>query len=138
MPTSPEWASLLSQPRHANRDLVGVTIPKAPGVYAWFQKGECVYVGMASSLRQRLGTHRRTTLDLSRSTLRATVAVTELGVTRQHARSRPSVMTVEQIGVVNGWFERAEVSWVVCDSKEAADALERTLRAVWMPPLNLM
>jgi hypothetical protein len=46
-------------------------------------------------------------------------------------------MTLEQISVVNGWFDRAKVTWIVCDSKEAADDLERSLRSAWLPSLNL-
>ena len=138
MTSSEDWQAVLGAPRHANRDLDQSDIPKAPGVYAWFQDGECVYIGMATNLHQRLGSHRRRSLDLSRSTLRATVAVTELGVTRKHARSRLSIMTDEQIAVVNRWFERAEVTWVECDTKADADALERRLRSDWLPTLNLM
>lgn len=39
-----------------------------------FRDAECVYLGKASDLRSRLGTHLGTSLDLSRSTLRSWVA----------------------------------------------------------------
>ena len=115
----------------------GSDIPRSPGVYAWFNDGACVYVGMATSLRERLGKHRSFSLDLSRSTLRASVAVRELGVTRAHARSRPSVMTQEQVDVVTDWLRGCEIAWLVCDNTNAADLLERQLRESWMPPINL-
>jgi GIY-YIG catalytic domain len=135
---SPEWQGLLSAPRHANATLSRGEIPRSPGVYAWFQDGECVYVGKATSLRERLSKHRSTSLDLSRSTLRATVAATELGITRSLARSRPTVMTPEQIAVVSKWFSTAEVSWRECQTQMEADTLERRLRSSWMPVLNLI
>lgn len=134
---TPEWQRLLSAPRHANAALPRAAIPEEPGVYAWFQDDECVYVGKASNLRDRLGAHRRTSLDLSRSTLRASVAVQELGVTRSHARSRPSLMTPAQIEAVNSWFQRASVAWLCCQTVGAAETLETRLRMAWMPPLNL-
>jgi GIY-YIG catalytic domain len=136
--TSPEWEALLGAKRHPNTELESSDIPRSPGVYAWFQNDVCVYVGKASDLRSRLGKHRSSSLDLSRSTLRATVAVHELGVTRQHARQRPSVMTAEEIAVVSAWFAKASLTWVECADAEAADRLERSLRADWMPELNLI
>lgn len=137
MTSSPEWKTVLTATRHANATLSNGMIPTSAGVYVWFQDDECVYVGKASNLRSRLGKHRSDSLDLSRSTLRASVAVKELGVTRKHARQRPSVMTADEIAAITAWFAKAKLSWVECDDPDAADALERTLRAAWMPPLNL-
>lgn len=97
-----------------------------------------MYVGKAANLRSRLRAHRQTSRDLSRSTLRASVAVAELGVTRRHARARPSLMTEDEIGVVNEWFKNAEVAWLECATALQADLLERSLRAGWMPPLNIV
>lgn len=129
---------MLVRPRHRNADLARSDLPAAPGVYAWFKDGSCVYVGKATDLQNRLSRHRSTSLDLSRSTLRASVAVAELGVTRQHARSRPSVMTPEQIAVVTAWFRIAEVAWIECPTPADASKLEDGLRSAWLPPLNSM
>lgn len=138
MNTGSEWAASLSAARLATTTLSSGEIPRSPGVYAWFQDDECVYIGKASNLRARLSTHLSTSLDLSRSTLRASVAVKMLGVTRKHARSRPTVMTPEQIAVVSEWFATAEISWLECDTREEANALERRLLASRMPALNLI
>ena len=138
MSTSSEWAALLSATRFATGTLSRSEIPRSPGVYAWFRDGECVYVGKASNLRRRIGTHLSTSLDLSRSTLRASVAVTTLGITRKHARSRPTVMTPEQIAVVTAWFAAAEVNWLECKTRDEAHSLEGRLRKSWMPSLNLI
>lgn len=133
---TPAWQRLLDQPRHPNATLLRGEIPASAGVYAWFKDDRCVYVGKASSLRSRLSSHRRRSLDLSRSTLRASVAVAEVGVSRAYARRRPSAMTRQQIDVVSAWFTTAQVAWIECTSAGEADELERDLRAAWLPPLN--
>lgn len=138
MSLSAEWDVILAATRHPNSALRGSDIPKSAGVYAWFQGDQCMYVGKASNLRARLGKHRSASLDLSRSTLRASVAVLLLGVSRQLARQRPSAMTADQIATVSTWFATASVAWIECPDAGAADVLERKLRATWMPPLNLV
>jgi hypothetical protein len=138
MSTDPEWAALLSATRFATDTLSRGEIPRSPGVYAWFHDGECVYVGKASNLRTRIGTHLSTSLDLSRCTLRASVAVKTLGVTRKHARSRPTVMTVEEIAVVTAWFATAEVNWLECETRDEAYALKGRLLESWTPEMNLI
>ncbi|MFD6141155.1 GIY-YIG nuclease family protein [Promicromonospora sp. NPDC060271] len=108
-------------------------------MYAWFRDDECVYVGLAgTSLRSRLSAHLATTQDLSRSTLRATVAVHQLGVTRVMARSRPPILSADQVGVVNEWLRVCDVAWLTCPTKLAAAALEKTLRQTRLPRLNLV
>lgn len=133
-----EWKDLLGKPRHRNAELTRGEIPREPGVYGWFRDGQCVYVGKASNLRQRLSSHRATKPDLSRSTLRASVAVELLGVTRAVARSRPSGMTADQIVIVNTWFQQVEVAWVECATVGEAASLEHRLRREWLPSLNRM
>jgi hypothetical protein len=130
------WAQLEQAPRRRAGDLRLADVPRDPGVYAWFRDGRCVYVGKASSLRRRLSTHVRTSPDLSRSTLRATVAVRELTITRATARARPSVITPEQASVINRWLEECDIAWVTCTSPRTADELERLLRRERMPELN--
>ncbi|WP_368855332.1 GIY-YIG nuclease family protein [Tersicoccus solisilvae] len=100
--------------------------------------GECVYVGRATSLRTRLSSHRSGSRDLSRSTLRASVAAQELGVPRGAARQRPSVMTAEQIAAVTAWFSAASVTWIECMTQVEAKALEDRLLGSQRPPLNLV
>lgn len=116
-------------------------VPAEPGIYIWFRDGKPIYVGKArgaEGLRQRLRAHFSSSPDLSRSTLRASVAVAQLGVSRSVARQRPSVMTPEQVAVVNQWLAGCEVGWIVCDSAIAASHLEEELRGEWLPLLNLV
>jgi len=132
------WEQLTSADRFEVADLRTARIPPTPGVYGWFREGECVYVGKAIDLRSRLSSHRSRSLDLSRSTLRASVAVQELGLTRSTARQRPTVMTPAQVAVVNEWLAKCQVAWLSCaDATEAGD-LEGRLRAEHLPRLNMI
>lgn len=135
----PQWAKAHAVTRHAVSQLRSEDIPRTPGVYIWFRDGEPVYVGEArgeKGLRGRLAAHRASDVDLSRSTLRASVAVAELGVSRTRARSRPSVMTTDEVAIVNEWLARCELGWMECPSPESAHDLETALRREWLPPLN--
>ena len=130
------WDQLEGAPRRRAGDLQLADVPHDPGVYAWFRDGQCVYVGKASNLRRRLSAHLRTSPDLSRSTLRASVAARELNVTRATARARPPVITGDQAAVINRWLHECDIAWVTCTSPRAADELERLLRRERMPELN--
>lgn len=138
-PTTGQWELAQVIPRRSARDLRLLDIPAAPGVYIWFRDNEPVYVGEArgqQGLRGRLRAHRSTSPDLSRSTFRASVAVANLSIDRRTARLRPTVMTREQVSVVNTWIDACELAWIVCESADEAHALEKALRAEWLPPLN--
>ena len=80
--------------------------------------------------------HLSSSLDLSRSTLRSWVAVRELCLTREYTRRRPTVMTGEQVAVVNEWIRTCELAWTPTDTKEEAAALEPRPRRRWRPPIN--
>jgi hypothetical protein len=136
----PCWLQAVSVERRYPPGLRHRDIPKAPGVYIWFRDNKPVYAGRAvgaGGLQERLGKHLATGLDLSRSTLRATIASQTLGIERSAARSRPTTMTAEQIAVVNDWLTGCELGWIECPTVEEAVALEDKLLREWRPPLNL-
>jgi len=136
---SERWAEARAVLRRSVAALRSEDIPTSPGVYIWFRGGEPVYVGEArgaKGLRRRLAAHRATGRDLSRSTLRASVAVAELGVDRAAARRRPSVMSADEVAIVNSWLAGCDLGWIECSSPGAAHALETALREEWLPPLN--
>lgn len=137
IPSDSSWDLLMGAPRHQATELRRANIPPTAGVYAWFRGGECVYIGKATDLRSRLSSHRSTSLDMSRSTLRASVAVQELGVTRRFARQRPSAMTPAQVDVVNEWLANCDVAWFQCADGREARTLERRLLADRLPRLNI-
>lgn len=135
----PRWEVLNRRPRRRAGGLHPQDVPSAPGVYAFYRDGVAVYVGRAGTrgLRRRLlSNHLSRSPDLSRSTLRRSVAA-ELGVaTRAEAAVRPTQLTGEQAAPVNAWLAACEVAWIECvDANDAAE-LEKALRAEWLPRLN--
>ncbi len=124
------WARMYKQPRIAADELVVRTLPKDPGVYAWHHGGAPVYVGKASGnggLRERLGRHLGTGLDLSRSSLRRNVAETLMGVPTALSKQRPSVMAAADVHAVNEWIRSCLVSWILLPSGAEAVNFEREL-----------
>lgn len=132
----PGWNELRSLPRHHSADLNPSEIPTTPGLYLWFHESECVYLGIAGNLKERISAHRSTARDLSGSTLRSWVAVELLGVERKITRLRPSIMTNEQVQIVNAWLAACEIAWITTDSRESAKILEDRLLGEHRPRFN--
>lgn len=133
------WHEVRAIVRLPAANLSAKGIPSVPGVYVWFREGEPIFLGEAcgsEGLKGRLRAHLASGVDLSRSTLRASVAVQELGISRAYARTRPGVVTQEQVNLVNHWLRACEVGWIPCKSAATAHVLEKRLRAEWLPPLN--
>lgn len=136
-----KWKLALSMAKPRPLPIPRGGVPTNPGVYIWFRDGRPIYVGEAlgaEGLRGRLRKHFGKSRDLSRSTLRASVAAAQLGIPRSVARQRPSVMTVEQVSVVNQWLAGCELGWIRCHGVEEAHDWELSLRGEWLPPLNLV
>jgi hypothetical protein len=131
------WAELRRLPRHEAGSLGRRQIPESAGIYVWFKDSEAVYLGKASSLRKRLGTHLGRSSDLSRSTLRRTVALRERGVPRAVSAKRPSVLLEADVEAVNAWIRSCEVAWLELRAPADAHAREAALLTEWRPPLNL-
>lgn len=134
------WKSILRAPRHALGALDLASVPTDPGVCVVFDGDEPVFVGRASGregLRGRLRAHRATDTDLSRSALRASVAVDVLGISRWTARQRPSVISEKFIDPVNGYLADCVVAWVVCTDEPATRQLKSRLLAEYVPEYNL-
>ena len=132
-----DWHDVARLPFRPVDEIVVREIPDAPGIHVWRRDREPVYLGEArTSLRGRLRAHLATVPDLSRSTLRAAVAVEALGVDRAVARARPPVLTVEQIAVADAWLRGCELAWVITTTGEKAHALEGRLRRERLPRLN--
>lgn len=136
-----DWARVRNEKLWAVDAVELSDIPVSPGIYVWFHDDEPIYVGEArgkSGLRGRLRAHLSTGSDLSRSTFRASVAVRELGVDRAVARSRPPLLTLDQVAIVNEWIAGCDISWVECSSREEAHDLEVRLRWAWLPTFNIL
>ena len=117
--SGPQWSIVLGLSRTPRQVPKPSVVPLSVGVYVWFHEDAPVYIGEAegsSGLRGRLSTHFNNSPDMSRSTLRASVAVAQLGLDRKIARSRPS-HTQEQPIRRGRWSRR----WS-CDSSHWSDS----------------
>lgn len=136
----PRWEFLNSRPRRRASLLQRKDVPASPGVYAFYKDGTAVYVGRALAQRglrgRLLGDHLSTSPDLSRSTLRRSVAAEQGVATRAEAAARPTLLTQEQAALVDDWLSACEVTWVECATAGEAAELEEALRVEWMPRLN--
>lgn len=134
------WKRVERATRRPLRSLTDSTVPNGPGVCVIFHEGESVFVSKGvgkEGLRGRLRSHRATDADLSRSTLRASVAVELLGVSRWTARQRPAVLPEWAIESVNKYLAECEVAWIECDNAEEASELKRGLLREYRPEYNL-
>ena len=136
-----EWKFVLSQVKPRPLPVARAEIPTDPGIYIWFRDDQPIYVGEglgAKGLRRRLSSHFSKSADLSRSTLRASVAVVQLGIDRSVARQRPSLVNADQVAAINHWLASCELGWLAFEDPDEAHALEVRLRDEWLPPLNLV
>ncbi len=137
---TPLWDRINRAHRSSLASLKDDEVPASPGVCVIFHDEEPVFVGSAVSargLRGRLRDHRATDSDLSRSTLRASVAVDQLGVSRWTARQRPGVLPEWAIETVNEFVSECDVAWIECSGADEARALKHGLLAEFRPEFNL-
>lgn len=133
----PPWYSLNSQSRFNITSLSKAAIPPDPGVYALYRNAQAVYVGKAKSLRQRVWTnHCGKGKSMTSSAFRRNVAE-HLGIASASAIKTGAYRpTPDDLRRVREWTEACDVAWVVCASEAAADALERSMKRQWKPPLT--
>ena len=138
--TAGSWDRMHAQPCHRVTGLDPTAIPAQPGVYAFYQDGEPVYVGRAiatGGLRRRLKTqHLKTGIDLSWSAFRRNVAE-HLGIAPSTVtKQRPPQLTEEQVARVNEWVGGCELRWIACATDVEATQLEIDLKIERKPPLT--
>ena len=134
------WKELLGAPRQKLGKIEGTDVPISPGVCVIFDEDQPIFVGRGAGkegLRGRIRAHRATDADLSRSTLRASVAVDILGISRWTARQRPGVISEKFLDSVNNYLAACDVAWVECADTDAARELKRRLLAEYVPEYNL-
>lgn len=135
------WERVMKGPRKRLGSVVTTAIPLAPGVLVFFDGSVPMFVGEGvgkRGLRGRIQQHRATRPDFSSSTLRASVAVDVLRVSRWTARQRPSVLPADMIGEVNEAVADLEVTWIVCATPEEARELKRQLWSEYKPEYNIL
>jgi hypothetical protein len=135
------WERMMTLKRRRVRKLAPTDVPVGPGVMVFFDGSVPVFVGEGvgkRGLRGRMQQHRATGDNLSSSTLRASVAVEVLGVSRWTARQRSSVLPSDMIEEVNEVLGEFEVAWLECDSPEVASELKRRLWEEYKPEYNIL
>jgi len=125
------------QPRREVGRLKSADIPSGPGVYAWYEDGEPIYVGKGEDLQDRIWRrHLRKGRSLKSSALRRNVAE-DLGIGSAGdittGRCRP---TAEQVTQVNARIWAFAIAWIRCGSHGDAVNLESRMKEEWMPPLT--
>lgn len=135
------WEPVIALPRKRLGGVASREIPVGPGVVVFFDADVPVFVGEGIGklgLRGRLRQHRATGSNLSSSTLRASVAVEVLGVSRWTARQRPSVLLASMIDEVNEVVAEFDVTWIECETAEAAHNLKQQLWTEYKPEYNII
>lgn len=131
------WQQMAAQPRHSAPSITREQIPLEPGVYSVWRNGEAIYVGKATSLRQRVGkSHLRRSRGMRNSAFRRNVAE-HLGIASAHdiylAHHR---ISDEELALVQAFIDSCELAWITCPTPEAAVKLEDQIKLEWMPPLT--
>jgi len=135
------WERVMKLRRRRVGKMATTDIPLAPGVLVFFDGEIPVFVGEGvgkRGLRGRMQQHRATGTNLSSSTLRASVAVEVLGVSRWTARQRPSVLPIDMIEQVNETVAEFGVAWLACATPDEAHDLKRQLWAEYKPEYNIL
>lgn len=109
-------------------------IPASSGVYAaWLDdKPRCFYVGKASNLSERIGSH----FSGQRGSDQFCLYVYDAFIHEERCRSNTPVTTRQVNGMTAEWIRRrVRFQWVEMDSQECASA-EKDFRRKWQPLLN--
>ena len=123
--------------RRSVRDVTRASIPTNPGVYALYRDAAAVYVGKATSLRERLwGCHLRTGKSMTNSAMRRNVAQFLDIASAPDIKARRYLPSDDDARRVSDWIQACELAWFVCPSAADALALEATLKREWKPPLT--
>lgn len=124
-------------PRISMASLKSSDIPMASGVYALFRDGEPMYVGKADSLQDRIWkNHSGRGAVMTGSALRRNVAEHLDIASAADIKSRRYMPTSAEVMAVRDWLDGCEIAWIECQSKPAAESLERDLKGEFMPPLT--
>jgi excinuclease UvrABC nuclease subunit len=134
--TGPLWAHMNAQPRLPAAALRKRDLPPPPGVYAWYRNGGPIYVGKATSLKDRVGRHLGRGKSLTSSALRRNIAQ-HLGIATAAAiKSGGYRPTQDDVAAVRAFIEDCEVAWVVTATATEALDLETRMKAERRPILT--
>lgn len=137
MPRGKLWEQMASQSRHAADTLTREQIPLEPGVYSVWRNGQAIYVGKATSLRERVGkSHLGRSRGMRNSAFRRNVAE-HLGIsTPQEIYKARYRLSDDELARVRDFIDGCELAWITCPTPETAVVLEDQIKLEWMPPLT--
>lgn len=126
-----------ARPRRAVATLRREEVPPDPGVYAWYRRGDAIYVGKARSLRERVwGKHLGHGRAMTGSAFRRNVAQ-HLGIAAANEiYSGDYRCTDEDVLEVWAFIKGCHVAWITTATADEAGDLERGMKREWMPPLT--
>lgn len=134
--TGPLWATMNARPRHRARDLQRREIPGVSGVYAWYDRGQAMYVGKGVPLRNRVGTHLGRGGSMAGSAFKRNVAESLGFSTPALIKSGAYRLSDDEFARLYTFLDEFEVAWITCDGPAEALALERAMKREWKPPLT--
>lgn len=130
------WADLDAAPRHDPNTLTGESVPRDPGVYAWYRDGERVYVGKADMLYNRVwGNHLSHGRRPTQSAFQREVAELLGHGSAAAIKSGKVRLSGPQLTEVRTWILGCQVAWLVCSGVFAAGTVEGRLKAEFQPQL---
>jgi excinuclease UvrABC nuclease subunit len=132
-----DWSAMSIQLKHRASELAKRDIPTSAGIYAWYFKGERIYVGKAANLRKRVGgNHLGQGTCLTGSAFRRNVAE-YLGIaTAADIKARRRTVSREEADRVCAFIADCEVAWITCGSEPDACCLEDALKQEYKPALT--
>lgn len=133
----PRWDEMDREPSRSVATLQAVDIPVEPGVYALYLDEDRIYVGKASSLRNRIWrNHLGRGAVMANSALRRNVAQ-HLGIATaadlKEGRYQP---TLAEVQAIRSWLDGCDIAWRVCQTPSGAMRLEAAMKLEFMPPLT--
>lgn len=126
-----------ARPRTTAKTLSANDVPLTPGVYAWYRGRNAVYLGRASSLRRRAwSNHMGNGISMGTSAFRRNVAeYLGFGSSADIKETRIRLAS-SQLAEVRSWIMRCSVAWIECRTINEGVALEKAMKAEWLPPLT--
>lgn len=120
--------------RIALAELSRTIIPESPGVYAFYRHGHRGYVGKAASLSERIcRNHCSRGAAMSNSALRRNIAEYLKIASSADIEARRYRPTTGDVSIVRLGLDICEVAWIECDTPEAAEQHEASLKAEHIP-----
>jgi hypothetical protein len=126
-----------ARPRSAAAALKKGDLPAGAGVYAWYEAGRPIYVGVGESVQDRIWSqHLRRGLSMKTSSFRRNLAEDHGVGSAADIKAGLCRPTRVQVDRVNDRIRACAVAWIECQTIEEAADLERRMKLEWLPPFT--